>query len=208
LLRVSQYITGMLKLRTKKNLLSLAIFGACWICLSMGCNNSDSSVEDFRKTSRKTYELLPEVEKKSLIEDLHDAAKRGDNEALRKVLNRGVSPDATPPGWWTPMMEAAAKGHSVIISSLIEFGANVNHSNDIGLTALMSAAINNRPEIIKLLIEAKADVNQKDKNGDTALYKAQMAFNDECVDLITKAGGTSSISSASYQSLRKKSRGK
>jgi ankyrin repeat protein len=196
----------MLEFRNTKNLLSLTVIGALWLCFVLACGSSSSTVEDYRKVSRSTHELLPEAEKKSLIEDLHSAAKRGDNEALRKVLNRGVSPDATPSGWWTPMMEASSKGHSVIIQSLLEFGANVNHSNDIGLTALMSAAINKRPEIIKLLLESKADVNQKDKNGDTALYKAQTASCDECVDLLTKAGGTSSLSSEFYEKLRKKNK--
>ena len=196
----------MLQLKSKKNSLSLIAISALWLCFVSACSNSPSSVEDFRKVSRSTYEFLPEAEKKSLVEDLHSAAKRGDNEALRKALNRGVSPDATPSGWWTPMMEASSKGHSVIIQSLLEFGANVNYSNDIGLTALMSAAVNKRPEIIKLLLESKADVNQKDKNGDTALYKAQTVFCDECVDLLTKAGGTSSLSSEFYENLRKKNK--
>jgi ankyrin repeat protein len=187
----------------EKNLLSLVIIGAFWLCFILACSNSPSTVEDYQKGSRKTYEILPETEKQSLMEDLHDAAGRGDNETLRKVLNRGIPPDATPPGWWTPMMEAAGKGHSIIIQSLLEFGADVNHSNDVGLTPLMIAAINKRPEIIKLLLEAKANVNLNDKNGDTALYKAQMAFCDECVDLLMKAGGTSSISPRVYEKLRK-----
>jgi ankyrin repeat protein len=196
----------MPNLNNKNNLLSLVLIGALWLCFVFACSNSPSSVEDYRKVSRKTYELLPEAEKQSLIEDLHNAAKRGDNEALRKTLNRGVSPDATPPNWWTPMMEAASKGNSVIILSLLEFGANVNYSDDIGMTPLMSAAINKHPEIVKLLLESKADVNQKDKSGNTALYHAQTSFCDECVDLLTKAGGTSSLSSEFYENLKKKSK--
>ena len=194
----------MLNLKNCRNLLSLSAVGTILLFIVLACSNSSSSVEDFRDVSRKTYELLSESNKESLIEDLYKAAKAGDNTALRKVLNRGVPPDATPSGWWTPMMEAASKGNLVIMESLIEFGADVNHSNDMGFTPLITASVNKQPEAVRLLLRSKANVNQKDKRGNTALENAQISFCDECVDLLTEAGGTSSISPEAYKRIKKK----
>ena len=147
------------------------------------------SVEDFRKTARDSYDLLPDSEKRALAEHLCEAAQRADDETLRKTLARGIPPDSHPPGWWNPLMEAVGRGHPSTAELLLDRGADLNarlESN--GMTVLMIAALNKKPRMVKLLLDRGADVRLRDYGGNGVRYWAEVSSNKESISLVKKAG--------------------
>lgn len=85
----------------------------------------------------------------------------------------GLAPSPSGAGW-TPLMIAAAQGHSETVSALVKAGANANATNSHGRTALMFAASYGFIAIVKDLLAHRADPNvvAKDDTGWTALIAA------------------------------------
>jgi len=124
---------------------------------------------------------------------LHDAAKAGDIEYVRALVDAGVDVDAKAIGV-TALLLAAYRGHAEVVALLIEAGADVDAKDERGLmwlftrdgrdrlrdnrdrTALMLAAREGHLEIAKLLIEAGADVDARDEHDRTALMYAREAL--------------------------------
>jgi len=98
----------------------------------------------------------------------------------------------------TPLVVAAAKGHSDCVEALIAAGADVNAKEDTrDTTALMCAAskaFKGSPDCVKALIAAGAEVNSKNMDGTTALmFAAHACVSDslkalDCVKLLIAAG--------------------
>ena len=60
----------------------------------------------------------------------------------------------------TPCYEAACNGHSEAITTLHEFGADVNLANKYGNTPAMVAAFNNHVKCVRTLHGLGADINK------------------------------------------------
>src|SRR5690606_16834660 len=71
---------------------------------------------------------------------LHWAAYQQDAELVRALLDAGAEPSVRNLFGATPLMEAAAVGHTEIIRLLLEAGADVEASNYEEQTALMAVA--------------------------------------------------------------------
>lgn len=171
----------------KQNKFFLCLIGIILICIFLGCSET-SSVEDYRNLANESFKLLPEPDQQELIKDLHNAAKQGDDEVIRKTLARGTPIDSHPNLWWTPLMEASAKGNLSTVQLLVERGANVNfRHDDAGFTPLMLAIINKQVKVVKFLVQSEANVNIKASDGETALDKANLPYNQEIVDLLKKS---------------------
>ena len=94
---------------------------------------------------------------------LHRAAKNGDVEQLKKLLN--------------------IKGIDVNIQS-------TSSDNFKGATALLFAARNNKVDCVKLLLSVKdIDVNKKKEDGLSPIHEAVWHGNPECVKLLLTAPG-------------------
>jgi hypothetical protein len=128
---------------------------------------------------------------------IHDAAAKGDADALRQELERGWTPDQVGPHGLAPLHFAASCGASrgednqlACVSLLIDAGANVSaassHCNN--MTALMYAAVGERPTLVAALLNAGADVNHRDGTGWTALHYAMFNDSADCTHLLIKAG--------------------
>ncbi|NET89114.1 MAG: DUF4253 domain-containing protein [Kamptonema sp. SIO1D9] len=72
----------------------------------------------------------------------------------------------------TALIEAAKAGHTEIVESLLEAGANPNYQDQANYTALTLAAENNHFAIVQALIAAGADVNLAEISGNTPLLLA------------------------------------
>ncbi|MEC4896092.1 MAG: ankyrin repeat domain-containing protein [Oscillatoria sp. PMC 1051.18] len=72
----------------------------------------------------------------------------------------------------TALMEAAKAGHTEIVQSLLEAGANPNYQDEANYTALALAAENNHFAIVQALVAAGADVNLAEISGNTPLLLA------------------------------------
>lgn len=96
---------------------------------------------------------------------LADAAGRGDLDALKKLLARGIpvdSPDYSPwgiraGGGDTALMTAAKARQSRSAEFLLAAGADPNHANSYGESALVRAIAAQDVEIVRMLLAHGAD---------------------------------------------------
>jgi len=91
------------------------------------------------------------------------AAKEGDIQTVKALLNAGIDVNATVEGYagMTPLMHASRSNHIDCVKVLIGAGANVRMKNELGRTALKIAEGNGNREIVKLLEEAGAKEERK-----------------------------------------------
>jgi serine/threonine-protein phosphatase 6 regulatory ankyrin repeat subunit B len=96
---------------------------------------------------------------------------------------------AATEGSATPdLISAAASGDFILVTSLIDTGADVNMRNVGGMTALMAAAKNGHIDTVKVLLAQNADVNAKDNDGQTALMHAYSQEHQNVADMLKAAG--------------------
>lgn len=90
----------------------------------------------------------------------------------RLLLLSGASPEGL-------IHKFAQHGNLEMIQLLVEFGANLNSSDNQGVTALMMAAKEGHFEAADLLVKSGAEINSTDSKGSTALvYAARSGHND------------------------------
>ena len=119
---------------------------------------------------------------------LHDAAKDGDAELVKLLIDAGTDVNKANANEWTPLCTAAANGRTDCVKLLINAGADVNKADEDSETPLFTAAANGHAECMKLLIDAGADVNKVDKEGWTPLSTAALEGHTECVKLLINVG--------------------
>ena len=100
------------------------------------------------------------------------AAKRGDREAVRALLEAGTDPDAAWGDGATALHWAAHRDARALVVDLLEAGAAVDAADDHGVTPLALACLNGSRPTVDLLLEAGADPNAARGNGETPLMTA------------------------------------
>jgi uncharacterized protein len=85
------------------------------------------------------------------------AAKAGDAEAARALLQSGANINALDRYGQTALMLAAHRGHEALVETLIEHGADLNVTASYRLSALMLAVVAGHPGIARRLASAGAD---------------------------------------------------
>jgi hypothetical protein len=112
------------------------------------------------------------------------AAEREDIAEMKRLLDKGVSPDAVNDPrdveGKTALQIAAGTGNVAVVQLLLDRGADINAPDVWGGTALFCAAISAQPEMVKLLLKRGADANPND-DGATALGFAAHQLG-ECTD--------------------------
>jgi ankyrin repeat protein len=79
---------------------------------------------------------------------LHYAAAIGDNETVKKLLDRNADLDARSPNMTTPLMMAARSGHILTVKLLHDSGADATLRNELGLSAIDFAARSGHRDIV------------------------------------------------------------
>lgn len=125
---------------------------------------------------------------------LHKAARVGQSEIVRILLDAGVQPDIWGLGYTsTPLMNAIGSNldNYDIVTILLEAGANPNILVD-SKTPLMAAANNGKLRTTQILLEFGADVKIVNHEKETALLLAKKyseAYHSlEIFNLLKKAG--------------------
>ena len=117
--------------------------------------------------------------------DIHEAARTGNIEAVKRHLATGADVNAKRGDGRTPLHFAVANDHKEVAALLIAKGADVNAEDSSIWTPLRNAAYKGHKEIVELLIAEGADVNAKDQKGKTPLDTAY----GQTADLLRKHGG-------------------
>ena len=90
---------------------------------------------------------------------LHNAAYRGDINAVKTLIEQGADVNAREHPGVTPLHTAAGEGHANVVTLLIEKGADVNAKSRRGYTPLMFAAMYGHADVAKFLIDRGADID-------------------------------------------------
>jgi len=122
------------------------------------------------------------------------AVESNDQEAVRRLLLEGTSPEETYCGW-TPLMKAAEENSVEIIKLLIEANADLEAKNRKQRTALSFAAAPSmkRPtavQAMRVLLISGASTASKDSEGLTAKERAAKEKRTEAVELIEEFKAT------------------
>ena len=113
---------------------------------------------------------------------LHFAAKDGDFELVKYLIEHNMEVDPLDCYRTTPLLLAAENNHTEICEYLVEHGADPNLKGTDPQTALHYAAKNNNFELVKFLVEHKADVRAKGSNG----FPFRCTTNKEIKDYLTQ----------------------
>jgi len=101
-----------------------------------------------------------------------DAARTGDLNALRALVQNGVSVNAAEPDGTTALHWASYRDDVSGVDLLIRAGAKVNAANDLGATPLWNASLNGSEAMVRRLLEAGANPNLALLAGETPLMVA------------------------------------
>ena len=104
--------------------------------------------------------------------DIWTAAKKGNIDAIKDFLAKGIEVDSLDPTGSTPLSMTALTGEVEAAKFLISRGADVNVLHKDGATPLHGAAFLGQIEIVKLLLANNAKVNVQNNKGETPLDSA------------------------------------
>ena len=129
---------------------------------------------------------------------IHSAARRGNLNRVKELLNQGVPVNTQTPGaGWTPLHYAADSGRLNVVQELLRRGAHLNPRTRSGMTPLHVAAIAKHPRIVHAL--RKAGTNPK--YGNIYGLRAHNIANHRSIPNALKT----SRAVAKWQNFRKKS---
>ena len=100
--------------------------------------------------------------------NLHRLVAAGDVDGLKAALAGGADANARDGKGWTPLMNAADKGQTLLVPPLLKAGADPNIRAADGATALFVAAIHGHVDVIEALMKAGGDPTIKGPKGMTA----------------------------------------
>jgi hypothetical protein len=135
----------------------------------VGCGESQQSTPTPEAKPEPPTAEAPDI-------SIHQAAAKGNIEAVKQHLAAGADVNAKAGIGWTPLHHAARTGHKEIVELLIDKGADVNVKNEWGWTPLHHAA---SKEIAELLIANGADMNAMNDEGETPLDWASTGYENE-----------------------------
>ena len=123
--------------------------------------------------------------------NLGNSSVSGDIEGVIAALAQGGRVTVRDSGGSTPLIAAAAKGHTDICGLLLAHGSNVNEVQLVTQgTALHLAAITGHNTSLEALLSWGAEVNPQDYAGATPLLVACQEGHLHCVLTLLKAGAS------------------
>ncbi|HEV3332919.1 MAG TPA: ankyrin repeat domain-containing protein [Bryobacteraceae bacterium] len=130
---------------------------------------------------------------------LVDAAKNGDREAVRTLLQKKVDANATDADGSTALLWASYRDDAESADLLLRTGARVNVANDLGATPLWAACQNGSAAMVRRLLDAGADPNAPLLAGETPVMVAARSGYPEIVEQLLTHGGNPNVHAARGQ---------
>ena len=130
---------------------------------------------------------------------LIEAAKGGNWEAVRTLLEQGADVTATAPDGATALHWASYWDDVDTAELLIRASADVNAANDLGATPLWIASLNGSASMVRRLLEAGADPNAALLSGEAPVMTAARTGSPQVVDRLLAAGADPNASAARGQ---------
>jgi ankyrin repeat protein len=121
-------------------------------------------------------------------QQLVDAARRADREALRALIKDGASVNVVAPDGSTALLWASHRDDVESVELLIGAGADVNAANELGATPLWAASTNGSAAVVERLLAAGANPNLALRLGETPLMIASRAGNAAVVEMLLEKG--------------------
>ncbi len=118
------------------------------------------------------FALLPLAAQGADAPPLVAAAERGDQAAVRTLLQRGADINAARADGLTALHAAVYSDHLMVADALLRAGAKATTTDRYGVTPLYLASVNGNADMIRRLLDAGADPNSVDAGGETALMTA------------------------------------
>ncbi len=126
-----------------------------------------------------------------LNEDLFHAVTTNNKAEVKKLLKRKANPNYIQSDGYTLLHWAAQEGFVKVAKLLVQYGADVNASDDNQMTPLYNSAGRDF-KMVKTLIELGADVNKHQPNG-VALHNAVSWESTEIVEFLLAHGAKPNI---------------
>jgi Zn-dependent protease with chaperone function len=105
-------------------------------------------------TTNKITNFFDSMAQKGRAKVLAQEVRRGDTEAVKKLIDDGADVNAKDEDGKTPLMLAAEMGHRDIVKILLTEGAEVNAKDKDGFTALTLSIQKGHDEVAKILKQA------------------------------------------------------
>ena len=120
--------------------------------------------------------------------DVADAVMRGDQAALRKLLQQKADVNAPQIDGATALHWAVYRDDLEAARLLTGAGAKPDAANREGITPLYLASVYGKTLMIETLLEARSDAKQKGPHGETLVMLAARSGNPDAIKLLLQAG--------------------
>ena len=130
---------------------------------------------------------------------LVDAAKNGDRDALRALLQKSANVNVAEGDGTTALHWASYRDDVESAELLIRAGAKVNAANDLGVTPLWTACQNGSEAMVRRLLAAGANPNAKLLLGETPVMQASRVGNPAIVEQLLAKGANANARGARGQ---------
>jgi ankyrin repeat protein len=154
--------------------------GKAYLEMKDRSRTSDLETENL---SRKAY---LELQDRSDFTALLWAAKRGHQECVQVLFEKGANIDAADGDGETSLIGAARRWDETMLQVLLEHKANIDARDRFGDTALIRAAKRGRTATVRYLIGKGADFRKVDEMKRTALIAASEEGHESVVELIVE----------------------
>lgn len=132
--------------------LVLSMLIATWL-IPTGCRSKNPSMRVQTQPTRPASEspTASNASTQALSADLVKAARNGDIENVRNLLERGADVNTMKYGAHPPLHAAASAGHLEMVKFLLDQGAEINKRSGKNRTPVWEAAFNDRDDVVAFL---------------------------------------------------------
>jgi uncharacterized protein len=120
--------------------------------------------------------------------DVADAVMKGDQSALRKLLQQKADVNTAQIDGATALHWAVYRDDLETARLLVNAGAKPDAANREGITPLYLASVYGKPPMMEALLKAGANPKQKGPHGETLVMLAARSGNPDAIKLLTQAG--------------------